>query len=411
MNTDHIKQVTDKTFPTLFKRGLTKYVWISPQNESSESGGFQFLYGSESTPLTFSVDSSMIGSVTSATKKEFQDGDSEQEGTTTFVIQSIPVGSLFRWNYELTSWVYRVKRGRNVYFFKVPLIEEVFTTNALMELERKENDVILYKYRLIEQTNYEALISAMNLKKLLASLQLNVVTAESLTAGMIVKTLVDIPGNGATVYGGFCVYDTDAKRQFLQVTTRGVYSHKTAFQMASGALDNSRATVSIAVTGNSMPTPDDTAHMGQVFLAIGLRIPNKYTNYKYTIVTFKRDFCTLVQGLCNEWKVLHQRKGNPAPFQMTSMIADFVRMKTVASACTLACSVIGEFSQELQKELHLPNSEWDKFCKPSWIIEKYLDKNESSQNITSCEGYDDNDYGISVDHKKKNKKNKKKLNS
>ena len=59
----------------------------------------------------------------------------------------------------------------------------------------------------------------------LKSNELNIVTAESLTAGMIAATLVDLaPGYGSYVYGGHAVYDSDAKRQFLGVTQGDVYT-------------------------------------------------------------------------------------------------------------------------------------------------------------------------------------------
>ena len=40
--------------------------------------------------------------------------------------------------------------------------------------------------------------------------QLNVITAESVTGGMIISSLVDIPLYGAYIYGGVATYDSDA---------------------------------------------------------------------------------------------------------------------------------------------------------------------------------------------------------
>ena len=51
-----------------------------------------------------------------------------------------------------------------------------------------------------------------------------IATSESLTAGMIMSTLVDIPWAGYLKYGGFAVYDTDAKRVFNGVTVDDVYT-------------------------------------------------------------------------------------------------------------------------------------------------------------------------------------------
>ena len=115
----------------------------------------------------------------------------------------------------------------------------------------------LMSRRLGKTAYVQALNSAFKLKQLLNTKKLNIVTSESLTAGAIAKILVDVPGEGSTVYGGFIVYDTDAKRMFNNVTTKGVYSYKTAYQMAKGALVKSRAMISVDVTGNAAPYPEN----------------------------------------------------------------------------------------------------------------------------------------------------------
>jgi len=90
-------------------------------------------------------------------------------------------------------------------------------------------------------------------KKLSKDKYLQIATSESLTCGLIMSTLVDIPYLGYIKYGGFGVYDTDAKRVFNNVSVDNVYTHKCAYQMAVGVLKNSNATIAIAVTGNAMP--------------------------------------------------------------------------------------------------------------------------------------------------------------
>ena len=95
-----------------------------------------------------------------------------------------------------------------------------------------------------------------------------VCTSESLTAGMIMSTLVDIPWMGAHKYGGFAVYDTDAKRVFNKVAVDNVYTHRCAKEMAIGVLKNSNATISISVTGNAMPTNTELNKLGEVFIGV-----------------------------------------------------------------------------------------------------------------------------------------------
>jgi nicotinamide mononucleotide (NMN) deamidase PncC len=103
------------------------------------------------------------------------------------------------------------------------------------------------------------------------STKLQIITSESLTAGLIFSILVNIPIGGAMKYGSFSVYDTDAKRVFDGVAVENVYTHKCAAQMAIGNLQNSNATLSIAVTGNAMPNQTDSTNMkqlGEVFIGI-----------------------------------------------------------------------------------------------------------------------------------------------
>lgn len=91
--------------------------------------------------------------------------------------------------------------------------------------------------------------ASLQFLKALKERQLNVVTAESLTGGMIVSSLVDVPLYGPYIYGGFATYDSDAKRQFLGVAVGDVYTKECSLEMAEGAVANSRALVGLAVTG------------------------------------------------------------------------------------------------------------------------------------------------------------------
>lgn len=100
-----------------------------------------------------------------------------------------------------------------------------------------------------------------------------IVTAESLTGGLMFSSLVDLPFAGWHKYGCFGVYDTDAKRKFLNVTVDDVYTHECAKQMAEGALKNSNANLAIAVTGHAMPMPGDEKELGKVHIGVA-----KYEN-------------------------------------------------------------------------------------------------------------------------------------
>jgi nicotinamide-nucleotide amidase len=85
-----------------------------------------------------------------------------------------------------------------------------------------------------------------------------VATAESCTGGMIISLMTDIPGSSSMVDRGFVTYSNDAKMEMIGVKkttldTFGAVSSETAEEMAVGALANSRAGITLAVTGIAGP--------------------------------------------------------------------------------------------------------------------------------------------------------------
>ena len=132
-----------------------------------------------------------------------------------------------------------------------------------------------------------------------SNVSFQIATAESLTAELIFSTLVDIPWGGYLKYGGFSVYDTDAKRKFLGVTIDNVYQLDCAKELALGVLNNSNATIAIAVSGNAMPGSHNTVDMlGEVYFAIaGYSSDNKII-YSTSIV----NICDLYKiKECEHW--------------------------------------------------------------------------------------------------------------
>lgn len=103
---------------------------------------------------------------------------------------------------------------------------------------------------------------------------LMIATAESCTGGMIAAALTDIAGSSAVVDRGFVTYSNEAKMDMLGVlpTTlkdHGAVSEQTAREMALGALKNSRADVSVAVTGIAGPGGgSDEKPVGLVYMGI-----------------------------------------------------------------------------------------------------------------------------------------------
>lgn len=90
------------------------------------------------------------------------------------------------------------------------------------------------------------------------------VTAESLTGGLIAQYITDIPGASAVFWGGWVTYSTQAKQQLLHVSPSvlqqyGVVSLETAKAMAQGALaiasaGSGTSCYAIAVTGLAGPS-------------------------------------------------------------------------------------------------------------------------------------------------------------
>src|SRR5690242_15861479 len=99
---------------------------------------------------------------------------------------------------------------------------------------------VLTPYELVSVATHQAQKGAFLLNSQLKRCNLSLITLESLTAGAISKTLIDVPGFGSYLYGGVVVYATDLKRWILGVKTPDVYSEQTAKEMAEGGLRTSR---------------------------------------------------------------------------------------------------------------------------------------------------------------------------
>lgn len=101
--------------------------------------------------------------------------------------------------------------------------------------------------------------SLKKLTKLLLVTQRLMVTAESCTGGLLGASLTTLSGSSSWFDRGFITYSNDAKVTMLGVSPEliqqyGAVSAEVAQSMAEGALHNSRADVSIAITGIAGPT-------------------------------------------------------------------------------------------------------------------------------------------------------------
>lgn len=131
-------------------------------------------------------------------------------------------------------------------------------------------------YSLIEKTF--SLLKKNNFK---------LITAESLTAGMISSEFSGFAGASAVLWGGFVLYDTKSKTELLHIDREivdkyGVISKETAEAMAKNAADvlhesnpELKNIFSVAVTGNAGPTSLEGKPVGTVFIAVCTLIENK----------------------------------------------------------------------------------------------------------------------------------------
>lgn len=107
---------------------------------------------------------------------------------------------------------------------------------------------------------------------ILSELKLSLVSAESCTGGGLAYYICQDPKCSFLLERGYVTYSDQAKEQLLNVIpttlqTHGPVSEETALEMAQGALKNSCAQISIAITGLAGPDRGDDEKKGTVWIA------------------------------------------------------------------------------------------------------------------------------------------------
>jgi len=113
---------------------------------------------------------------------------------------------------------------------------------------------------------------AAEVVRLLTQSGRTVAVAESLTGGLVVATLVGVPGASKVVRGGVVAYMTDVKTSLLGVdpdllARRGAVDREVALAMARGAAVRLGADVGVATTGVAGPDPQDGHPVGELWVA------------------------------------------------------------------------------------------------------------------------------------------------
>lgn len=99
---------------------------------------------------------------------------------------------------------------------------------------------------------------AAELLNICRSKNIKISAAESCTGGMLSSVVTDVPGSSDVFERGFVTYSNRAKTELLGVSIaliadKGAVSEEVATEMAKGALKNSDADVSVAITGIAGP--------------------------------------------------------------------------------------------------------------------------------------------------------------
>ena len=174
---------------------------------------------------------------------------------------------------------------------------------------------------------------------------LQIATTESLTCGLIMATLVDIPWGGFIKYGGFGVYDTDAKRVFNAVHVDDVYTHKCASEMAVGVLKNSNATIAISVTGNAMPLNSHVDMLGEVFIGIaGYNAQNEIIYVTKSINACMETDNATMKKTCRKWFNTIKYYGKYNKRDDTASVSQEIRYYTVLKAYQMCIDFIRQIN-------------------------------------------------------------------
>lgn len=118
---------------------------------------------------------------------------------------------------------------------------------------------------------------AAELVELLLTAGSTLVTAESLTGGLVGAAVTSVPGCSAVYRGGVISYATELKAQLLDVDAAplgqvGAVHPKVVEAMADGAARVLHADYALATTGVAGPSPQDGRRPGTVF--VGVRGPS-----------------------------------------------------------------------------------------------------------------------------------------
>ncbi|WP_367647572.1 CinA family protein [Brevibacterium sp. CT2-23B] len=133
----------------------------------------------------------------------------------------------------------------------------------------------------------ERMATARRIISTCTRLGISLASAESLTGGRFVASLVDVPGASAVVRGGLVTYATDLKASLAGVDAdhleeTGPIDPVVAAQMAVGTAVQCVADIGISCTGVAGPDPQDDKPVGLVYTAIAFGGKAKVFEHEFT---------------------------------------------------------------------------------------------------------------------------------
>lgn len=121
--------------------------------------------------------------------------------------------------------------------------------------------------------------------KILRKNNLKISFSESITGGMLSSAITDISGASKVMETSFVTYSNDSKNKNLNVSRNtldkfGAISENTAFEMAKGIKDKSKADIGVSTTGEAGPNSSET-EVGNVYTCIYFSDDNYYTKHYF----------------------------------------------------------------------------------------------------------------------------------
>lgn len=130
--------------------------------------------------------------------------------------------------------------------------------------------------------------NATTLLEHLKKSNIRLVTAESCTGGLLSAMITDVPGASSSLERGFVTYSNESKTEMLGVPAElikkhGAVSEEVATAMAEGALKNSRAHVSVSITGIAGPDGgSEQKPVGLVYIATSYKGKTAAKKYNFS---------------------------------------------------------------------------------------------------------------------------------